>query len=91
MIDLNKAKYDPASIFKSPRDVLNDHSLSNSLKIDILKRWAYEEREMEVAEEENMRRANDDHHADILDEILKCLLELDVDSEQLSQSPTKQG
>lgn len=90
MIDLEKAKYNPASVFKSPRDVLNDYSLSIKTKIDILRRWAYDQREMEVAEEENMP-AHNDHHHDILDEILLCLLELGVESDEREHPPTKHG
>jgi len=89
MIDLNKAKIDPASVFNNPHEVLENDSLSHEAKVDILSRWAYDEREIEVAEEENMTRASEDNKH-TLDEILKCLLELGVEHDQDSP-PTKQG
>lgn len=90
MTDIEKAKLDPASCYQSPRQVLNDRQLSDEEKIDILKRWAYEERELAVAEEENMTNANADTR-NVLDEILRCLIELGVDSDQNSPPPTKHG
>ncbi len=89
MVDVNKAKLDPASVFNHPHDVLSDTSLSREIKIDILRRWAYDERELEVAEEENMRSTIETKTR--LDEILKCLLELGVEHDETSRSPTKQG
>ena len=69
----------------------NNTVLNKKDKIDILKRWAYDERELEVAEEENMSKASDDYHANILDEILLCLLELGVEGDQPEHPPTKHG
>lgn len=90
MIDINRAKLDPASVFHHPADVLNESGLTRLEKIDILKRWAYDEREMAVAEEENMTGVNGDTN-NTLDEILKCLLVLGKDSDDPSSPPTKQG
>ena len=90
MVNLNLAKIDPASIFKSPHDVLHDDTLTKKDKIDILQRWAYDEREIAVAEEENMISC-DQKHQIILDEILQTLLELGVRSDQSKSPPTKQG
>lgn len=90
MIDIDAAKHNPAKAFKHPHDVLEDNSLSRKLKIDILRRWAYDEREISVAEEENMQ-AHDNHHAIILDEVLKALLDLGVKSDEDDHPPTKQG
>lgn len=90
MVDIEMAKLDPTSVFKNPRDVLKDPSLTREQKIDILRRWAYDEREMSVAEEENMQSANIEPD-NILDEILKSLLELGVDTDQEEPPPTKQG
>lgn len=92
MVDINKAKLDPAGTFQRPAQVLKDNTLSRHEKIDILRRWAYDEREMEVAEEENMRSAstNDDRH-NVLDEISNCLIILGVNDEVPHPPPTKQG
>lgn len=90
MVNFVTAKLDPASIFKKPSEVLKDQTLSRAQKIDILKRWAYDEREMAVAEEENMQNTTPGDNS-ILDEILKCLLELGVDGSDIVSPPTKQG
>jgi L-ribulose-5-phosphate 3-epimerase UlaE len=90
MIDKEMAKLDPSSVFHQPREVLTNNELSRKEKIDILRRWGYDEREMSVAEEENMRSETDDQN-NVLDEINKCLLELGVDSSDEGHPPTKQG
>jgi len=73
MIDVEKAKLDPTSVFAHPHDVLMNDSLSRDQKIDILRRWAYDAREIEVADDENMGGAR---LGDTLDEVLKCLNQL---------------
>jgi hypothetical protein len=90
MANLETAKLDPAKEFKRPRDVLRDNSLSREEKIDILRRWAYDEREKAVAEEENMQ-SSEPEDKNILDEILKCLIELKINHDQVDSPPTKQG
>lgn len=90
MVNVELAKLDPSSVFQKPQDVLNDKTLSRTDKIDILRRWAYDEREMAVAEEENMQGSGDEKN-NILDEILKSLLELGVDHDEEEIPPTKQG
>lgn len=91
MVNIEVAKIDPSSVFKRPHDVVHEKTLSRSQKIDILRRWAYDERELAVAEEENMQSAAHDGHGIILDEILQSLLELGVDKDQDRPPPTKQG
>ncbi len=46
MVDLDKALLDPASVFKTPEGVLNSHELSREQKIEILRRWEYDAREL---------------------------------------------
>ena len=90
MIDIDKALLDPATVFKSPDEVLNSEELSREQKIEILRRWEYDARELQVAEEENMIGAN----ADILGQIMRALLQLDEKSEvgRLERShSSKQG
>ena len=77
MIDIDKALLDPANVFSSPDEVLNSEDLSRDLKIEILRRWEYDARELQVAEEENMIGTN----ADILGQIMRALLQLDEESE----------
>ncbi|MGH7900897.1 MAG: hypothetical protein ACRENZ_04095 [Thermodesulfobacteriota bacterium] len=90
MIDLDKALLDPTSVFESPEEVLQSGELSREQKIDILRRWEYDARELEVAEEESMVGSN----SDILDQILRALLKLDelAEIERLERSrSSKQG
>ncbi len=88
-IDLDLARVAPSAVFDHPKDVLKASQLSVEQQIDILQRWAYDEREKAVAEEENMPDlAKKDRN--ILDEILRCLIELGVTSDEHS-APTKQG
>lgn len=89
MIDLELAKIDPPQVFKHPEEVLVATDLSKQDKIDILERWAYDEREKAVAEEENMPNLADEE-MNILDEILRCLIMLGVDHDK-HPTPTKQG
>ena len=89
-IDIEHAKLDPAHEFRRPSDVLANTSISRADKIDILRRWAYDEREIAVAEEENMQGIDADTN-NTLDEILKCLLELKIDGDETDSAPTKQG
>jgi hypothetical protein len=90
MTDKELAKVDPASVYKHPQEVCDDETLTKNEKIDILQRWAYDEREMSVAEEENMQ--NHTHQQTTrLDAINQCLLELGVDSSKGRHPPTKQG
>lgn len=90
MVNVELAKDDPASVFKKPSDVLMDASLAREEKIDILERWAYDEREKAVAEEENMRSTVLSKE-NRLDEILKALLTLHTDSDEPLSPPTKEG
>jgi hypothetical protein len=92
MASLEAIKNNPASVYKHPHDIIDDKTLSRAEKIDVLRRWAYDEREKSVAEEENMIVENNQNtHGNILDEILKTLIELGVDKDQNSPPPTKQG
>lgn len=88
-IDINVAKFNPTSVFKRPRDVLKHPSLSRAQKIEILQSWAYDERDKEVAEEENMPSPGLDNK-NILSEITDCLLELGLEDDEKAP-PTKQG
>jgi len=53
-LDFERAKLDPASSFESPRAVLTEPGLSREQRIDLLRRWEYDARELLVAEAENM-------------------------------------
>ena len=54
-IEFEHIMADPSAAYSAPEDVVTDTRLSREQKIKILKQWVYDEREIEVAEEENMR------------------------------------
>ncbi len=54
MTDIEKAMLNPTTVFRTPDEVLLREDLSREQKIEILRRWAYDARQLEVAEEENM-------------------------------------
>jgi hypothetical protein len=53
-MDFEKAKLNPAAVFKSPQEVFSSQELSLEQKIEILRRWEQDARLMEVAAEESM-------------------------------------
>jgi hypothetical protein len=64
---LDKAFFDPASMFRRPQDVADDPNLAIGQKINILCQWAYDASELAVAEEEGMSGAKpNDVHAVML-------------------------
>ncbi|MBS0357955.1 MAG: hypothetical protein JSS53_01595 [Proteobacteria bacterium] len=75
MINLEQARLDPAEVFRSPEEILNSDDLTRTEKIDILERWAYEERQLMIAEEENMPIHSRDTN-NLLDRILDALMKL---------------
>jgi hypothetical protein len=86
MIDIKAAKNDPASVFASPLAVVETDGLNIEDKTDILRRWEYDARQLEVAEEENMTSGQ----PSLLAEILRALDLLDYERRDVSP-PTKQG
>lgn len=87
MIDLDKALLNPAGVFNAPEDVLSAEGLTREQKIEILRRWEYDARELEVATEENMPGQK----ASCLDRIVKALNALGYDHDLDNEPPTKQG
>jgi len=86
MIDFEKALLDPALVFNDPADVLHNSELSRSQKIQILQRWEYDVRELQVAEEESMRGPQ----SVSLDVVLNALRALGAEPKERS-APTKHG
>ncbi len=86
-MNMEKALLDPASVFRCPEDVFGEKSLTREQKIEILRRWEYDARELEVAEEENMGGGP----PDMLDQVLSVLHQLDADRDTEHSPPTKQG
>ncbi len=84
-VDLKQALLDPASVFASPWSVRNHAELTKQQKVEILRRWEYEESEVSVAEEEGMVEGA----PSVLDQVLAALEELvdEIDTEH--SPPTK--
>jgi len=71
-LDIAKAKTSPSQVFSRPKDVLNEHDLTQDQKIEILHQWELDARQLSVAEEENMGGGEPNR----LQEVVKCLIAL---------------
>ena len=69
MVNLERAKKDPSSVYKTPRDVLADMHLDRETKLVILRQWEQDARELAVAEEENMQG----NGPSMLSRVLRCI------------------
>ncbi len=85
--DLKKARIDPAAAFPSPEAVVEHPHLTREEKTDLLQRWRYDASQLEVAEEENMGGGK----PSMLDQVLKSLAALGVETDPEHSPPTKQG
>ncbi|MBN9344318.1 MAG: hypothetical protein BGO76_03080 [Caedibacter sp. 38-128] len=73
MVTLKQAILDPKSSFGTPQEVMGASNFSLDEKIIILKLWAYDAEQLEIAEEENMTGTDDD----MLKHIIDCLSTLE--------------
>ena len=87
MIDIERAMLNPGSVFSSPEDVVKEEGITREQKIEILRRWEYDARELEVATEESMLGNNSDN----LYQILEALNKLGIEHDSHRDAPTKQG
>lgn len=85
---IKRALTDPASIFSTPMAVANDVTLSTDQKIEILRRWEYDAREIQVADEEGLYAGESESFLGSVHDALH-LLGAAVDTEHAP--PTKQG
>lgn len=85
-VDLEQALLDPASIFSFPEEVRDCGELTTAQKIEILRRWEYEESEIAVAEEEGMVNGN----PPMLRRVLMALEDLGAEVDTEHSPPTKQ-
>ncbi len=51
MTDIDKAMLDPTAAFRTPEEVLLREDMTREQKVEVLRRWAYDARNLEVAEE----------------------------------------
>ena len=68
-VDLNRAMLNPSAVFLRPEDVVERDDLTREQKIEVLRRWEYDARQLDVAEEENMGGEGQD----MLYRVLKAL------------------
>lgn len=85
---LTQAMLDPASVFVSPMDIVGDERLANDEKIELLRRWEYDAREMQVADEEGFPAREP---GSLLDTIIGALHRLGTGPDIEHSPPTKQG
>ena len=86
-MNIEQAMTDPTRVFSNPGEVIHEQSLTRDQKIKILRRWEYDARELEVAEEENMGGGP----PSVLSDILVALHRLGSEVDPEFSPPTKQG
>jgi hypothetical protein len=64
-IDYEQALIDPTRVFDDPAAVLSAPGLTPEQKQEILKRWEFDARGMQVAEDENMAGGKSDRLAEV--------------------------
>jgi hypothetical protein len=84
--NFDKALKDPSLVYQTPREVLSDKQLNNTQRLQILKRWEQDQRELDVAQEEGMIGGE----TSMLDDILEAMKKLNVDIDT-PEAPTKHG
>ena len=86
MIDVTMAMLDPTMVFKEPKDVVASNELTRNQKIEILRRWEYDARQLEVAEEEAGMAVL---RPEMFGLVLQALHKLGVDRDTEHTPPTK--
>ena len=86
MIDVNKAMLDPTMVFEDPMDVVANDELTRDQKIEILRRWEYDARQLEIAEEEAGMAVR---RPEMFDRVLQALHTLSVERDIEHTPPTK--
>ena len=89
MVDVKQAVLNPSAVFKRPQEVVDCKELTHGQKIEILKRWEYDARELQVADEESMTAPRPEPVA--LESILQALRALGAPANVEHSAPTKQG
>jgi hypothetical protein len=87
MVDVEKALLDPGLVFKTPQDLLANDELSRQQKIEIMRRWEYDVRQLQVAEEESMEGPQ----PVTLKAVLRALRAIGAPADPDRSAPTKQG
>lgn len=86
--EFEAALVSPTTVFDLPSEVVANTILTTRQKIEILKRWALDARQLQIATEENMSGGE----PALLDEVNEALSMLDPENEAMSdfeRAPTK--
>ena len=86
MIDVKKAMLAPTMVFEDPKDVVANDELTRDQKIEILRRWEYDARQLEIAEEEAGMAVR---RPEMFDLVLQALHTLGVARDIEHTPPTK--
>ena len=86
---LEKALVDPARVFDSPAAVVEDGDLSNEEKIKVLRRWEYDAREIDVANEEGFPPGG--RQGALMDKVIEALHALGAGPRQGTPAGTRHG
>ena len=86
MTDMKKAMLDPTCVFKEPQEVVVASDLTKRQKIEILSRWEYDARMLEVAEEEAGMAVC---RPEMFDRVVAALHALGVERDTEHTPPTK--
>ena len=86
MIDVKMAMLDPTMVFEDPMDVVANDELTRDQKIEILRRWEYDARQLEIAEEEAGMAVR---RPEMFDLVLQAMHTLGVERDIEHTPPTK--
>jgi len=90
-MNFEQALLNPASVFPNPMAVCEAEELERNQKVDILRRWEYDLRELQVATEENMGgEPSAAAMADLLSQVSAALRRLDAGDDPDTTASTKQ-
>lgn len=86
--EIDKALLDPAQVFESPGALAATTSIDKETRIELLRRWEYDAREIQVEEDESPSTTST---SNLLNEVLDALHQLGAQPELDKAPPTKQG
>ncbi len=86
MIDVKTAMLAPTMVFEDPMDVVANDELTRDQKVEILRRWEYDARQLEIAEEEAGMAVR---RPEMFDLVLQALHTLGVARDIEHTPPTK--
>jgi hypothetical protein len=84
---LEEARLNPERRYGAPAEVLADDALSRAQKLEILRSWEVDARELQRAESENMAGGE----ANLLDEVRRAIEQLAEGDSAVGEQAGKQG